>query len=128
MMPGEDEQVSEYQLAGETDRYRSYLIEQLIELTLFSEHVGVNMLTGRTENDQTYAFISKLINVMAHILPKVEGGGESLKDLKEQFEFFKPLLHDPSLPAKEPSKYGDRIPDLYYLIITTFERLGLKSI
>jgi hypothetical protein len=123
-----EEEASEYQLAGETDRYRSYLIEQLVELTTLSEIVTMNMLQGRTDFDKTNAFISKLINIMAHLLPKVDGGGEKLEHLKKEYESFKPWLHNPGLPTREPSKHGDRIPDLYNLILRTYEILGLKMI
>jgi len=123
-----DEYSGEMELAGAsaTDRYKSYLIESLIELTNMSEAVMVNMLRGRNDPDVMNAYISRLVHLGIHMYPKLKGGGEKTKDLLDRLEKFKPWFFNPTKPIST-SEEGDRIPELFFLVRECFEIFDLTN-
>jgi len=128
-MPDEEEEFGEEMelaRASATERYKSYLIDSLIELMQMSERVTMMMLQGRSDLEGMNAMLSRLIHLLIHFEPKVKFGGEKTKDLREQFDSFKPWIYKPSTPV-EDTKEGDRIPGLIYLIRTCYERFGLTK-
>ena len=128
-MPTDDlEGVEGTELAqvSSTERYRQQLIEWLIEATQMSESVMMHMFQGRSDLEGTYALLSRLLHLLIHFEPKVAFGGDKTSDLKKSFEDFKPWIFKPSIPI-EDSKEADRIPELFYLIRTCYERFGLTK-
>lgn len=128
MSEGEEEFGEEMELAraSATERYKSYLIDSLIELMQMSERVTMMMLQGRSDLEGMNAMISRLIHLLIHFEPKVRYGGDKTKDLQKQFDSFRPWIYKPSTPVDNP-KEGDRIPELIYLIRTCYERFGLTK-
>ena len=86
----------------------------------------MHMFQGRSDLEGTYALLSRLLHLLIHFEPKVAFGGDKTSDLKESFEDFKPWIFKPSIPI-EDSKEADRIPELFYLIRTCYERFGLTK-
>lgn len=122
-----DEDETFLETAGETDRYREYMINNLIEVTTLGENVTMNILQGRHDTEMVNAYISKLIHILEHLYTKIEGGGDKTKDLLNEFNTFRPWIFDPSLPVYDMGE-GNRVPELFFLILRTYERLDLKSI
>jgi hypothetical protein len=119
----------EIELAGAdaTDKYKTYLIDSLIELTQISENVMVNMLQGRADWQVTNAYISRLVHLAIHLYPKLIGSGDKAKDLLEKFNEFKPWFFDPTIPLNSPEE-GNRIPELFLLIREAYERFNLTPL
>jgi len=110
--------------AGETEQYRNMLIRYLDELTMLYENLQAKVLRGRHDEDLVNATISKMVSLMAHLLPKLEGGGEEAHAILEEFKPYKPWMTNVTSP-KTSAKESDRIPSLYFLIIRAYNLLGL---
>lgn len=90
------------------------------------ENLLAKVLRGRHDEDLINATISKMVSLMSHLLPKLEGGGEEAEDILNEMEPYKKWMVNISLPKSDPSE-SNRIPELYYLIIRAYTLLGLTS-
>jgi hypothetical protein len=117
----------ELAIAGATEKYKSYLIDCLIELTQMSERVMSNMIHGTSEWEIMDAYIARLIHLLIHLYPLVDSGGSKTDDLKKEFDSFKSWIYQPTLPI-ENREEGDRLPELMFLIRRAYDRFNLTSL
>jgi hypothetical protein len=120
------DQHTELGRAIETEQYRSMLTRYLDELTIIYENLMAKVLRGKHDEDLINACVSKMVSLMAHLLPKIEGGGEGAKDLLNEYKPFRAWMYNVSLPKIDPNE-ADKIPTLYYLIIKSYDRLGISN-
>jgi len=112
--------------AGESEQYRNMLIRYLDELTMLYENLQAKVLRGRHDEDLINATISKMVSLMSHLLPKLEGGGEEAFKILEEFSPYKEWMTNISKP-KTDHRESNRIPALYNLIIRAYNLLGLTT-
>ena len=112
--------------AVETDHYRSMLTRYLDEETIIFENLMSRVLKGKHDEELLNACISKMVSLMAHIIPKLEGGGENTQDILSEFQPFRKWMYNISLPKTDPVE-ADKIPMLHYLIIKAYDLLGLSN-
>ena len=114
--------------ARETAEYRHELVNYLSELSVYYENLMSFVLRGKNNEELINACISKMVNVMAHILPKLEGAGDSKSlDLLKEFEPFRKWIFNPSIPKTNMTE-SNKIPELYVLIIRAFHLLGVTNL
>ena len=112
--------------AGETEQYRNILIRYLDEETLLFENLQAKVLRGRHDEDLINATVSKMVSVMSHLLPKLEGGGDEAQKILQEYEPFKRWMHNITLPKNDKGE-SNRIPELHFLNIRAYNLLGLSS-
>ena len=112
--------------AEETGDYRSILIRYLDELTLLYESLSSKIMSSEYDHLLLDATISKMVSIMFHLLPKLEGGGEKTAALYKEFEQFKPWMNKVIKPKTDKVE-AEKIPDLYGLIIKAYHQLNISN-
>lgn len=102
------------------------LIRYLDELTMLYETLSTRILRGRHDEEVINATISKMVSIMSHLLPKLEGGGDEAGDILKEIEPYKKWMINITLPKNVPEE-SDKISGLYYLLIRAYSLLGLTS-
>lgn len=113
--------------ASATDQYRANMTRYFDELTQIYEVLLQGLLSGRPNLQLVDACIAKMITIMVHLLPKIIGAGESLKDVADSFKQYERWMKNPSLP-KTNKVEANKIPELFFLIVQAYDRLGLSNI
>lgn len=115
--------------AVETEQYRNILVRYLDEATVIHDNLRASELRCKYDENLINAAISKLVSIMAHLLPKIEGGGEQTKNLLDEFEKFRPWLYDSIRPKTvyDPFKNRNMVSELFYLVIRAYHILGLSN-
>lgn len=113
--------------ASATDQYRANMTRYFDELTQIYEVLLQGMLSGRPNLPLVDGCISKMITIMVHLLPKIIGAGEPMKDLVTEFKKYENWMKNPSLP-KTSKVEADKIPELFFLIVQAYDRIGLSNI
>ena len=85
------------------------------------------MLSGRPNLPLVDGCISKMITIMVHLLPKLQGAGEPMKDLVAEFQKYDAWMKNPSLPKTNKIE-ADKIPELFFLIVQAYDKIGLSNI
>ena len=107
------------------ESYRMYLINQLIIATEFSRQCYLEISMGRSDFDVLAQYTSILIHLYMHLDSKIKSV-EELNTLQSEWETFRPWVYNPTIPIFEADE-RIRLPDLFLLIRTAFEKLGLTD-
>lgn len=124
---GTEEQDIELARASATDQYSSMMRRYLDELTIIYENMMAQLISNKGSEEAFNACVAKMLSVTTHLLPKIEGGGDKTKKLKEEFEEYKKWMKQVQT-MKINKEEMNKIPDLYSLIIRAYDKLGLTSI
>lgn len=111
----------------ETESYRSLMLRWYSELIETYAAFDVALLSGRGDDNLLNILLSQLRTIGKQLLPKVKGGGSNLKDLIPEYDTFKEWFDNISV-VKQDLKQLDRIPELYDLIIRTYDILGITTL
>ena len=129
MNDGEYEDIEDVELARatETDQYASMMRRYLDDLTIIYEQMMTNLISGKSSEQAVNACIAKMLSLMNHLLPKIEGGGDKTEELKNEFDKYKHWKKQVQT-MKVDKEEMNKIPDLYSLIIRAYDVLGLTNI
>lgn len=131
MSDGEYEDIDEREIelarADATEQYSTMMRRYLDELTLIYEQMMARLISGQGSEEAVNACIAKLLSLMIHLSPKIDGGGDATKELKKEFDSYKHWMQQVQT-MKVDKKEMNKIPDLYSLIVRAFDVLGLTSI
>jgi hypothetical protein len=105
------------------DDLRSYLDD----LTVLYESMLAKWARGSSDEELLNTTLSKMISIMAHLLPKLDGGGQKTKELRKKFEPYEAWIDSIQIPKNDDAE-ADKIPQLYLLILQAYDKLGLTSI
>lgn len=114
------------QRAEETYQYRELLIYHLDKLTLLFGDYLANEARGTRDESLFNNMLSEMLVLVAHLYPKIQGGGKKTELLLEEFKEFVPWLEDIKKP-KAFLKERMKIPALFRLIIRAYDVLGLSN-
>jgi hypothetical protein len=111
------------------DDYADYRLSLIIMLDDLSRYYALLLETyaKACENKELFRqCVSKMIVLMYHVLPKLEGGGNRFKDLLSEFKEFEPWMTNILLPVHDIEE-GKKIHKLFRLILRSFDVLNLSS-
>jgi hypothetical protein len=115
----------EFKRSDELPQYRDELIYKLMDMTDVYEMYMEEKGKLREDEILRNELLSRMIGLLTHILPKLEGGGDRTSDLYMEAKKYEPWIKDIWI-AKIQQK--DKIDDLYLLLIRAFDKLGLSTI
>ena len=118
---------SEFRRAEETRTYGDDLRGYMDDLTMLYESMLAKWARGMADEELLNATLAKMISVMAHLLPKLDGGGTKTKALREKFVPYESWLNSIQIPKTEDDQ-ADLIPGLYSLILQAYDKLGLSNL
>jgi len=131
MINGEEDEILDEDIelarAGETDQYASMMRRYLDELTMIYEQMMAKLISNQGAEQAVNACIAKMLSILNHLLPKIEGGGSETKELKAEFDKYSHWMQQVQT-MKVDIEEMNKIPDLYSLIIRAYDILGLTRI
>ena len=113
--------------ATATDQYSGMMRRYLDELTIIYENMMARLISNRGAEEAFNACVAKMLSIMTHLLPKIEGGGDKTQKMREEFEQYKTWIKQVQ-KMKINKEEMDKVPDLYNLIVRAYDKLGLTSI
>jgi len=115
--------------AKATDQYSGMLRRYLDEITIIYEEMMSKLIRGESAEDLMNLCIAKMLSIMTHLIPKVEGSGEQpqMTTLREEFNKYKPWMKQVQMMKTKKAEIN-KIPDLFSLIIKTYDVLGLSTL
>jgi len=113
--------------ASATDQYSGMMRRYLDELTIIYENMMARLISNRGSEEAFNACVAKMLSIMTHLLPKIEGGGDKTTKMKEEFKHYKKWIQQVQT-MKINKEEMDKVPELYNLIIRAYDILGLTSI
>jgi len=122
-----DDRGIELARATASDQYNSMMRRYLDELTIIYENMMARLISNRGSEEAFNACVAKMLSIMIHLLPKIEGGGDQTREIKEEFDKYKTWIKQVQT-MKINKEEMDKVPDLYNLIIRAYDKLGLTSI
>ena len=113
--------------ANETDQYATMMRRYLDVLTMIYEQMMARLISNQGSEQAVNACIAKMLSVLNHLLPKIEGGGTETKELKAEFDKYSHWMQQVQTMKIDRDEMN-KIPELYGLIIRAFDVLGLTRI
>ena len=118
---------TELRRADETRTYGDDLRGYMDDLTVLYESMLAKWARGMADEELLNATLAKMISIMAHLLPKLDGGGSKTKALREKFVPYESWMESIQIPKTEDVE-ADKIPMLYSLILQAYDKLGLSNL
>ena len=119
-----DQQAVKY--ADDNAEYKLSLIIMLDDLSRYYAAL-LETYAKACENKELFRqCVSKMIVLMYHVLPKLEGGGNRFKALLDDFKEFEPWMTNILIPVHDTEE-AKKIHVLFRLILRAFDQLNLSS-
>jgi hypothetical protein len=118
-----EQQVMKY--AEQSGDYRTMLIRYLDDLTVYYEALVSKMIKGEFDEELIDGTLAKMIIILNHIYPKVEGSPK-LGNLKKELNLYRPWFTKSNLPKVNKDEAA-RIPRLFELLLKSYHVLGLTN-
>lgn len=113
-------------LAEDTTDYRGILLRYWDDCTLLYEALDTKIRKNEYDGLLLDATISKMIVIMVHLLPKLEGGGMGYKQLYEEFQEFLPWMDNVQLPKTDINE-ANKISKFFRLIARAYHMLNISN-
>jgi len=116
---------TELKRSDELPQYSDELIIMLINMTRGYKFFLQEKAKLHYDEELFTECIADMLEILSHILPKLEGGGQRTKELYDKLKKFEPWINDVMIPKiKERTKVNE----LYNLIIRAYHVLGLTTL
>jgi hypothetical protein len=106
------------------DDLRKYLDKLSEAIELFNDE----RMELRYDEELFTDCIGAEITIVAHILPKLEGGGDKTKSLYAEMKVYEPWLDDVMIPKMKEKDRVVSVMNLYRLILRAYDMLGLTPL
>lgn len=120
---------SEFQRAEVSERtYGDDLRKYLDKLSESIELFNDERMELRYDEELFTDCIGAEITIVAHLLPKLEGGGTKTESLYKEMKLFEPWLDDVMIPKMKENDRVVSVMKLYKLILRAYDMLGLTPL
>ena len=116
---------TELKRSDELPQYSDELIIMLINMTRGYKYFLEEKAKLHYDEELFTECIADMLEILSHILPKMEGGGAKTEPLYKQLKEFEPWLDDVMIPK---IKEREKVNTLYNLIIRAYHVLGLTTL